>query len=234
MFPEQGREILSLRTNYFDFFKQTTLANDELIWGKLFVLDVEDRHSWNVQRGPNGLGCYGSNNPTQALVDSYKMADGSNFFDHYMVDADGYYKNKGTTKYKHESPYYDREPRFYASILYDSTVWQKRFEDLAARDPLGIYERRTRIVMQGGVEVSKTFGIDTRNSPFGSWNGGYTGYLTKKMMDDRTYDTGSRKSFRESVFILISAKSQLLKRGTNQVLENQFGNLYLSFFLKLI
>ena len=52
--------------NYFDFFKQSTLANDELIWGKMFVLDVGDRHSWNVQQGPNGLGCYGSNNPTQA------------------------------------------------------------------------------------------------------------------------------------------------------------------------
>ena len=171
--------------NYFEFFKQSTLANDELIWGKMFVLDVGDRHSWNVQQGPNGLGCYGSNNPTQALVDAYQMADGSDFFDHYMVDPDGYYKNTGTTNYRHESPYYDREPRFYASILCDSAIWQKRFEDLAARDPLGIYERRTRRVVQAGVEISKTYGIDTRNGPFGNWNGGYTGYLTKKEMDDK-------------------------------------------------
>lgn len=172
--------------NYFEFFKQYTLENNEIIWGKMFVLDVGDRHSWNVMQGSNGLGCYGGNTPTQSLIDSYQMADGSDFFDHFTVDENGFYKNKGTTKYRHENPYLDREPRFYGSILCDSAIWQKRFEDLADRDPLGIYDRRTRRVVQGGTEISKTYGIDTRNGPVGNWNAGYTGYLTKKMMDDKT------------------------------------------------
>jgi hypothetical protein len=172
--------------NYFEFFKQYTLENDEIIWGKMFVLDVGDRHSWNVMQGSNGLGCYGGNTPNQSLIDAYQMEDGSDFFDHFTVDADGYYKNKGTTKYRNESPYLHREPRFYGSILCDSAIWQKRFEDLADRDPLGIYDRRTRRVVQGGSEISKTYGIDTRNGPVGNWNAGYTGYLTKKMMDDKT------------------------------------------------
>jgi hypothetical protein len=172
--------------NYFEFFKQYTLENDELIWGKMFVLDVGDRHSWNVMQGSNGLGCYGGNTPNQSLIDAYQMEDGSDFFDHFTVDANGYYKNKGTTKYRNESPYLHREPRFYGSILCDSAIWQKRFEDLADMDPLGIYDRRTRRVVQGGSEISKTYGIDTRNGPVGNWNAGYTGYLTKKMMDDKT------------------------------------------------
>lgn len=169
----------------FEFFKQSTLTNTEIIWGKRFAADVGDRHRWNRQQGPNGLGCYGSNNPTQAMIDAYQMEDGSNFFDHFYVDANGYYKNKGTTKYRNQSPYYNREPRFYGSVLCDSSIWQKRFSDLAGRDPLGIYDRRTRIVKQGGVEISKTYGIDTRNSGYQNFNAGYTGYLTKKMMDDK-------------------------------------------------
>jgi hypothetical protein len=172
--------------NYFEFFKQYTLENNEIIWGKMFVLDVGDRHSWNVMQGSNGLGCYGGNTPNQSLIDAYQMEDGSDFFDHFTVDANGYYRNKGTTKYRNKSPYLHREPRFYGSILCDSAIWQKRFEDLADLDPLGIYDRRTRRVMQGGTEISKTYGIDTRNGPVGNWNAGYTGYLTKKMMDDKT------------------------------------------------
>lgn len=170
--------------NYFDFFKASTLDNEEIIWGKMFADDVGDRHRNNRQQGPNGLNCYGSNNPTQAMIDAYQMEDGSDFFDHFYVDENGFYKNKGTTKYKHESPYYNREPRFYASVLCDSSVWQKRFANLAPVDPLGIYDRRTRIITQGGAEISKRYGLDTRNGPIENWNAGYTGYLVKKMMDD--------------------------------------------------
>jgi hypothetical protein len=175
----------AVATATFEFFKQSTLTNTEIIWGKRFAADVGDRHRWNLQQGPNGLGCYGSNNPTQAMIDAYQMEDGSDFFDHFYVDANGYYKNKGATKYRNQSPYYNREPRFYGQVLCDSSLWQKRFSDLIGRDPLGIYDRRTRIVMQGGVEKSKTYGIDTRNSGYQNFNAGYTGYLTKKMMDDK-------------------------------------------------
>lgn len=173
--------------NYFEFFKQYTLENDELIWGKLFSLSEGDPNWWNLYQGPNGSFGYGGNTPTQALVDDYQMEDGTNFFEHFTVSADGYYINNGTTKYKNESPYYFREPRFYASILCDSAIWQKRFENVSDIDPLGIYDRRTRITMQGGVEVSKRYGLDTRNGPVENWDGSYTGYLTKKMMDDKVF-----------------------------------------------
>lgn len=175
----------AVATNYFKFFTVSSLAaNSEIIWGKMFSANEGDTQNWNKQQGPNGIGCWGSNNPTQALVDAYQMEDGSDFFDHFTVDANGYYKNKGTTKYRHANPYLNREPRFYGSILCDSAIWQKRFSDLATIDPLGIYDRRTRIITNGGVVISKTFGLDTRSGPNENWNGGYTGYLEKKMMDD--------------------------------------------------
>ena len=101
------------------------------------------------------------------------------------------YKNT-SVKFGHQNPYYDREPRFYASVLYDSCVWKARFANLMDRDPLGIYDRRTRITKQGGTVMSTVYGIDTRNGPVSNWNGTYGGYLTKKWMDNLTWGRDER------------------------------------------
>lgn len=176
--PDQN----AVAKNYFEMFKAYDLSNVEIIWGIMFRKDIGPTHKINQTNGPNGNYNYGRNGPLQSMVDEYEMNDGSKFFDHFdIVDNKYIYKN---STFHHESPYYDREPRFYASVLYDSAVWQKRFAELAQRDPLGIYERRTRIEINGGVETAKTYGIDTRNGPISNFNGCYGGYLTKKFMDD--------------------------------------------------
>jgi starch-binding outer membrane protein, SusD/RagB family len=168
--------------NYFDFFKAYDLSNDEVIWGIMFRKDVGTLQSVNTTNGPNGIHNAGRNGPLQSMVDEYEMSDGSKFFDNFTITDDKYLNT--SAKFHHENPYYDREPRFYGSVLYDSAGWQPRYAELSARDPLGIYDRRTRIVKEAGIEVSKTYGLDTRNSPVESWNGTYGGYLTKKFMDD--------------------------------------------------
>jgi hypothetical protein len=38
--------------------------------------------------------------------------------------------------------------------------------------------------MVNGIKTSERFGLDTRQGPVEEWNGGYTGYLMKKMLDD--------------------------------------------------
>lgn len=169
---------------YFDFFKAYDLSNKEVIWGKMFLQNIGATHRINQTNGPNGIDNFGRNGPLQSMVDEYEMSDGSKFFDHFTINNNKYINT--STKFDHKSPYYDREPRFYASVLYDSAVWQPRFPNLADRDPRGIFDRRTRIIMQGGVEVSRTFGIDTRSGPVSNWNGTYGGYLTKKFMDDKS------------------------------------------------
>ena len=65
----------------------------------------------------------------------------------------------------------------------------RSFGKPAGRDPLGIYDRRTRITIQGGQETSKVFGIDTRQGPVDPDDGTYTGYTFKKYMDDAVYGT---------------------------------------------
>jgi hypothetical protein len=186
--------------NYFNFFKTKYLAGSEIIWGKMYSSSSGAENRMNLWNNSNGLNCWGGNNPTQQMVDSYQMEDGSDFFDHFSVDVDGYYHNI-SAKYHNENPYYYRDPRFYGSVLYDSALWQPRFENLKAVDPLGIYDRRTRITIENGTEISNIPGIDTRQSAFNDWNGGYTGYLVKKMMDDQFVAMEQTNERQENVWI---------------------------------
>lgn len=94
----------------------------------------------------------------------------------------GVYINNSTT-FKSENIYHNREPRFYASVLHDSAIWQPRFDNLVERDPLGIYDRRTRRTMHEDGTMTTLFGIDTHNGPVDDWNANYAGYLMKKFMD---------------------------------------------------
>ncbi len=183
---------------FFTFFKAKDLSSNEVIWGKMFLKDVGARNQMNLINGTNGFVMYGCNAPTGNLADAFEMEDGSPFTNHYQVDASGYYKNV-SGKYGSPNMYYNREPRFYATILYDSAIWQKRFADLSPRDPLGIYDRRTRITIKNGVEESKIYGIDTRQGPIDGDDGTYTGYTFKKYLDNAVYGTESNNN--ENVWI---------------------------------
>lgn len=183
---------------FFSFFKAKDLSSNEVIWGKMFLKDVGARNQMNLINGTNGFVMYGCNAPTGNLADAFEMEDGSPFNNHYMVDANGYYKNV-SSKYASPNMYYNREPRFYATILYDSAIWQKRFADLSPRDPLGIYDRRTRITIKNGAEESKIYGIDTRQGPIDGDDGTYSGYTFKKYLDDKVYGTESNNN--ENVWI---------------------------------
>jgi hypothetical protein len=168
--------------NYFEFFKAKDLSSDEIIWGKMYSNEVGDKNEMNHFNEGNGWDGWSSNAPLQNLVDAYEMEDGSDFFDHFQINAEGYYVNK-SNKYKNVNPYYSRDPRFYGSILYDSAVWRPRDANFQSIDPLGIYSRRTKIVVANGTTTT-TFGLDTRQGPQSSWNGSYTGYVIKKMLDN--------------------------------------------------
>ncbi len=176
--PDQA----AVANNYFRFFMAYTLASDEVIWGRMFLMSLGQTHRINQTNGPNGINNFGRNGPLQSMVDEYEMRDGSKFFDHFEIDAEMNYKNISTV-FGHESPYYNREPRFYANVLYDSAQWQQRPANLQPRDPLGIYERRTHRTMNPDGTFTDVFGLDTRKGPLSPGNGCYGGYLTKKFMD---------------------------------------------------
>ncbi|HOB85721.1 MAG TPA: RagB/SusD family nutrient uptake outer membrane protein [Candidatus Cloacimonadota bacterium] len=168
-----------------------TPANGEFIFARMFDLALGTRHRTNQVDGPNGYdGLYGRNGPMQRMVDEYEMEDGSNFFDHYQIETEGttkYIKNKPeATGFDNQSPYYNREARFYALVLYDSAKYEyePRPVSLQTRDPLGIYDRRTRITINADGSETVLYGIDTRNGPIVAGNGNYCGYLTMKWVQD--------------------------------------------------
>ncbi|MGN6803865.1 MAG: RagB/SusD family nutrient uptake outer membrane protein [Ginsengibacter sp.] len=181
--PDQA----AVAQNYFNFFKAHDLSSSEIIWGKMYSLSSGDKNLMNQWDGANSWltydqGGWGYNAPSQNLVDSYEMKDGSKFSDNFTVDGDGYYHNNSST-FHHDNIYYDRDPRFYGSILYDSAIWAKRTGALASIDPLGIYDRRTRITINGGNTTTR-YGLDSRQSSVNNFNSSQSGYVLRKMLDN--------------------------------------------------
>lgn len=141
----------------------------DLILGRFFI-DLKDEGGNYVGRnnGPNGYHNWAGNTPTQQLVDDYPMADGTRF-------------DWGNPAHA-ASPYENRDPRFYATILYDGADWKPRTTDVAGRDPSNQIQTGQYEVMQGGNKVIH-YGLDTRNSSVEDWNGSHTGYYMRKFID---------------------------------------------------
>jgi len=160
--------------NYIEYF--TSMGTSEDIFLRhYFTTGGQYYEGWDNSMpglfcGPNGYHNWGNNCPLGNLVDSYEMADGSKFsWDNASYAADPYGEFGGMR----------RDPRFYANTLYEGAQWRARPTDAASIDPDGI-------IRVGKWETSATdevWGLDTRKGPIEDWNGGYSGYYTRKMID---------------------------------------------------
>ncbi|MDQ2657257.1 MAG: RagB/SusD family nutrient uptake outer membrane protein, partial [Bacteroidota bacterium] len=151
--------------DYTDLF--LTKNSQEAIFSRFFVRSRgwEDNALPGLTNGPNGYHNWGGNTPIQELVDDYEMSDGSKFD----------WENPDHAA----APYENRDPRFYASILYDHAPWRPRPSDTKEIDPEG------KILIRS-VQVSADqwdAGLDTRDGPVEDWNGGYSGYYLRKFVD---------------------------------------------------
>jgi hypothetical protein len=120
---------------------------------------------YGINNRPNGYHNWAGNTPIQQLVDDYEMMDGTKFD-----------WNNATHK---AAPYENRDPRFYASVLYDGAPWKPRPADVAALDPANQIQTGYYDDGKGGV----LNGIDTRESAVENWNGSRTHYYTRKFID---------------------------------------------------
>ena len=139
----------------------------EAIFSRYFIKSRgwEDNALPGLANGPNGYHNWGGNTPIQELVDDYEMIDGSKFD----------WNNPDHAK----APYENRDPRFYATILYDQAPWRPRPADAVDFDPDG------KVIIRS-VETSPgnwVPGLDTRDGPIEDWNGGYSGYYLRKFID---------------------------------------------------
>lgn len=140
-------------------------GNAELIFVKLFDKSLLGT-SHDKYNGPNGYHNWGGNVPIENFVSGYQMADGSAFS---WADPD-----------KAAHPYANRDPRFYATILYDGAKWKTRPADARQTDPVGVIQTGRYESANGKDSV---WGLDTRNSTIENWNGTFSGYYLRKFMD---------------------------------------------------
>ncbi len=157
-----------LSKNYGDIFLLNETSED--IFVKFYTLNIVSAKVMpNLNNGPNGYHLRGANTPIGQLVDAYLMADGTPFDWNNPEHA--------------QNPYLNREPRFYASILYDGAMWRERPEDVRNIDPIGQIQTSFVERRDAAGNVQNIPGLDTRQSPSDDWNGSFTGYYLKKGID---------------------------------------------------
>lgn len=155
--------------NYMNASLARNGGEKEIILGRYFInAKQENGGRQGLFNGPNGYHNWAGNTPIQLMVDDYEMMDGSKF--------------DWTNPTHAAAPYTNRDPRFYASILYDGAGWKPRTSDVASKDPANQIQTGTYEVMNGSTKVPY-FGLDTRKSTVEDWNGSYTGYYARKFID---------------------------------------------------
>ena len=120
--------------------------NNETIFARYYTKNAGHTHL-EIANGPNGYGGWGGNLPLQNLVDDYETNDGKAITD-------------PTSVYDAQNPYVNRDPRFYATILYNGSTYR-----------------------DGTIQTFTPGGKDSKDGP-DNWNTSKTGYYLKKFMND--------------------------------------------------
>ena len=152
--------VYDLFGNYAGLFYQNNENNKEVIMDIQFAPELRFKNInnyWGVPMVAKGAG-WGTCDPTQNLVDSYEFTDGKT-------------EAEGSAMFVAARPYANRDKRFYASIIYDGSMW-----------------RGTRIYTRLGIPNN----ANEINITGKTGNCGRTGYFTKKQQDSTIYSTSSR------------------------------------------
>lgn len=160
----------STASNYYELF-HTLEDNEEVILARYFTtgdrFSINQNYRPHIYHGPNGFHQWGGTTPIQQMVDAYQMEDGSEFSWDDPAQAN--------------NPYENRDPRFYGTILYDGAEFRERPSDAINMDRDGVIQSIRQIELPNGNTVP---GIDTRESPIEPWNGTWSGYYLRKILDE--------------------------------------------------
>lgn len=156
---DAAEEVIDTRYSLYGDYQDLFLDhNQEIIFARYFT--QANTYELHFQVGRNGDRGWGSDSPTQNLVNDYEMTNGQSPFlnDSTINPASGYDPN---------DPYANRDPRFYASILYDGAMWMGR--------------------------ETETFdgGLDSGQGPIDNWNASKSRYYLKKFVPEAIPPQGS-------------------------------------------
>lgn len=118
----------------------------------------------DIYLSPNGYHGWSAYTPTQHIVDQFEMDNGK------MITENG-------SGYNLQAPYINRDPRFYANIIYNG----------------GQFRDRPAEFFNGGK--------DSQQSPIENWNASQTGYNWKKY-NDESYDLNTQAVGSKTAFII--------------------------------
>ncbi|MCE7060011.1 RagB/SusD family nutrient uptake outer membrane protein [Dyadobacter sp. CY343] len=203
--PEQGKQnyvSISMGGGSLDKSVDGSAAS-EIIFGRYFVASLnEAARQMGLNNGPNGYHNWAGNTPIGLLVDDYQMMDGTPF--------------SWTNPTHKASPYTNRDPRLYATVLYDGATWKPRPSD--ANDPANQIQTGSYDLLDDKGTLFNRKGLDTRSSSIEDWNGSRTGYYMRKFVDPNPalYDNTDRQNIpwpflrvTEVVFNYIEASIEL-------------------------
>lgn len=165
--------------NYKEMFQAANNYNSEMIWVRPFNIVVDPEDVQIEQRlYPNGSDGYAQVNPLQNLVDCYETKNG-------LLPA-----NDPT--YNSQNPYINRDPRFYATILYDGAPFKGR-----------------------EIETFLPKGRDSKEGPVTPFNASESGYYLRKYIDEAITAPNSKNAsdpswpfFRYAELLLNFAEAQ--------------------------
>ncbi|MEO5889024.1 MAG: RagB/SusD family nutrient uptake outer membrane protein [Ferruginibacter sp.] len=145
-------------------------AGKELIFARYITPDKDEwgGSSVGLFNGPNGYHNWAGNTPIGLMVDDYEMMDGTKFSWGNAAQA--------------ADPYVNRDPRFYASILYDGAPWKPRNLISGDADPANQIQTGQYDLKVNGALVNFQ-GLDTRSSTIEDWNGSRSHYYVRKFTD---------------------------------------------------
>lgn len=156
-------------------------AGTEIIFGKYFSPSLSSgARQMGLNNGPNGYHNWAGNTPIGLLVDDYEMMDGTPF--------------KWTNPVHKANPYVNRDPRFYASVMYDGADWKPRPSDV--KDPANQIQTGSYDLLDDKGALFNRKGYDTRSSIIEDWNGSRSGYYMRKFIDPNPelYDNADRQN----------------------------------------
>ncbi|MGN7886972.1 RagB/SusD family nutrient uptake outer membrane protein [Dyadobacter sp. 22481] len=202
--PEQGRlNYISISMAGASGDKSLDATASEIIFGRYFTPSQnEGARQTGLNNGPNGYHNWAGNTPIGTLVDDYEMMDGTSF--------------SWTNPAHKASPYTNRDPRFYATVMYDGATWKPRPSD--AKDPANQIQTGAYDLLDDKGAVINRKGLDTRSSSIEDWNGSRTGYYMRKFIDPNPslYDNTDRQNIpwpfmrvTENVFNYIEASIEV-------------------------
>jgi hypothetical protein len=193
--PLSEDDLQEYADDYFSIFNQQSgsVWNSETIWGTQFAEKDGRRYQPNIWCGPRGYNGYSNNVPTEEIVRRFEMADGSKFVWDAANPNDKFTQRRATATElstdPYLNPYYGREARFYASILYHGAPWIQRPDAVVSSEPnnrlqSGYIYRKNSI---GEYPENPSWnGVDTRQSSFiynTAGNATKTGYIMRKFLD---------------------------------------------------